>query len=87
MNKLIDNFMGESKEYNKSWDALMPVVQRIWEMIHLTHKEYLLEKNKYGLCYKNGLLHHAMYGGLEQCSWAVEDFIKWYNEKENKNLP
>jgi len=86
-NKLIDNFMKVSKgnkdllclqslKYNKSWDWLMPVVERCFE------KYDLIENNLSNHQFK---LNDALIEVNINSLWrTVVEFIKYYNKQKQQ---
>jgi len=66
-------------KYHKSWDWLMPVVEKIWDII----------KNKESLFYftvnKELTIFSKAYGenNINTCYSAVIEFINWYNKQKS----
>ena len=105
-NKLIAEFMlnkivpqSWTWEYHKSWDALMPVVEKI-ESIEDSNLPYLsYSQNNFCVSIRNGFCEiisgdflmdfdeFSRHSGtkIEATYNAVVEFIKWYNEQGGKD--
>jgi len=71
----------EQLKYHVSWEWLMPVAQKVWEMVNHTHKEYGDIKHSENFGTNREMIPHlVLYCSTEQASWQMVDFIKWYNE-------
>ena len=75
----------ESMHYHDDWNWLMPVIHKLWDtpvspgplydkMTNIKDKLNMINK------ITSAIKHFMLYGGVEQCSWAVIDLIKWYNK-------
>ena len=89
-NKLIDEFMdmkpieGWKRHrplgYHKSYDYLMPVVEKIYCIIKENNMNLLLPENTKALMFYNTKIHSK----LNEVYRVVVEFIKWYNNQIEK---
>lgn len=93
-NELIRTFMGDSTvglEYERSWDLLMPVIERIEYIVerekpHPLHKHkpnfYYIGLGMINLSLDDGSYHHIKpdFGTRKERNWkCCVEFIIWYN--------
>jgi len=95
-NKLIGDFMGKDFKdplnymYNKSWDWLMPVVEKIedFEIDEIKAVAVDIESNECEIKdYRQFNLSFAYYEGetkIEAVWQCVIQFIQWYNQQNQK---
>ena len=75
--KLIAEFMREKATggYHQSWDWLMPVVEKIWNMQGHRTSIFYFEPEEGVTIYGN----NESVNNITDCWCAVVEFIKWYN--------
>lgn len=83
--------IAEKLKYHKSWDALMPVIEKIEEHgVWFDIKKNFVDLDGVVMTHK-GYRNFRWYGGhthdskLTSTWYGVVAFIKWYNENLNKN--
>jgi len=64
----------EYLNYNKSWDWLMPVVEKIVPPVGWPID---------GIKYQTNVMNQLQYAKIEATYKAVVEFIKWYNQQKS----
>lgn len=69
-------------QYHSSWDWLMPVVEKIWDIIG--NRQSLFYFDPHNICLKENYIlitsgkDHV--SNMHDCYYTVVNFIKWYNK-------
>lgn len=71
---------GRISKYHTSWDWLMPVVEKIWNIIGNRSSLFYFEVDEEFTIY--GKEKPSMDSNKSNCYLAVVEFIKWYNENK-----
>lgn len=88
----------EDLKYHESWDALMPVVEKIetiqmekhgYFAVYISSNNCTIEGTKYTPELRDEVYHFYIYSVTKiNATWhAVKEFIRWYNERLTASRP
>jgi len=71
----MDDYKTDTLYFNSSWDWLMPVVRKCWDIAEVQDYDSALMLADYDFQY-------VAFGNIEKSYKAVVEFIKYYNENK-----